>query len=517
MLPPAYAGKVRVPTTHILYEHELRHTNQYGWLGPGFLVYYLIDAIVRGYQGIWTERDARDHSDGPDAPTEVVANGPGGGAVGHRPRWANGGSTGGRGGRRPCCAQERTGFSCPPPSPGSTRPWDFTRPVRGQRRRRRRGGVQRRRTPAARRPARHPGLFSAGHGGGRHRWPRSGRRARAEGRGQRARRARAVAAAARPADGRLPAQAGLPQGAALWNNPAGPGDALTVVENSPAPDPGAARPGTRGLRVRGDVDATATAVRVRLLTPAGQPVALAPDAAGQPRTEVTATLAAPGPATGPGAGRRQFEAVLELADPAAPSARSISGCVVDTPTGLVAEAFTGQLCGLQLALVDDPHRRSPVRRPARPTRSWSSTSTPARRSHPALLGDQARARRMVRYPIANEMRPLPARWTHRPCGLACRCGWARSSSSGSPARDLEDLLRRRADRRGTPPSAPAGPLTTRISFRWRMRLSWDGPDSGSATFGRTVPATEPVARLHPRPASAARRSPPSCRTTTTAG
>ena len=483
VLPPAYAGKVRVPKTHILYEHELRHTNQYGWLGPGFLVYYLIDAIVRGYQGIWAERDAREHSDGPVAPTEVVANGPGGGAVGTplANRWVYWRS----GGRTTVLRAGADGVLHAPSVPGSTRPWDFSARFEANV-----GDVVEVVSSAGARPLpavllAAPGLFSAiavaaGTGG----------RARVDVPERKVTVSVPAELALWPLPHDLPTdaylQAGLPQGAALWSNPAGPGDALTVVENSSAPDPGAARPGTRGLRVRGDVDATATVVRVRLLTPAGQPVALAPDAAGQPRTELTATLAAPGPATGPGAGRRGFEAVLELADPAAAFGEVHLGVLVDTPTGLVAEAFTGQLCGLQLALVDDPAPAQPGPQTGEADEVVVLDFATSPQVTPALLGDQARARRMVRYPIANEPRAQPA--AGAPSLRPRMPLWmGEVQLVGVTRTDLEDLLRRRADRRGTPPNAPAGPLTTRISFRWRMRLSWDGPDSGSATFGPPFP------------------------------
>jgi RHS repeat-associated protein len=45
--------------TAVLYEHELRHTNQYGWFGPLFLVVYLIDCLVNGYSGSLLELDAQ--------------------------------------------------------------------------------------------------------------------------------------------------------------------------------------------------------------------------------------------------------------------------------------------------------------------------------------------------------------------------------------------------------------------------------------------------------------------------
>jgi RHS repeat-associated protein len=66
--PPAYDGKVAIPKNEALYEHELRHTNQYAWFGPFFHLglpifgVYVWDVILHGYQDAWLERDARDHA-----------------------------------------------------------------------------------------------------------------------------------------------------------------------------------------------------------------------------------------------------------------------------------------------------------------------------------------------------------------------------------------------------------------------------------------------------------------------
>jgi len=66
--PPAYGGKVAIPKNIALYEHELRHTNQYAWFGPFFHLglpifgVYLWDVILHGYYDARLERDARDHA-----------------------------------------------------------------------------------------------------------------------------------------------------------------------------------------------------------------------------------------------------------------------------------------------------------------------------------------------------------------------------------------------------------------------------------------------------------------------
>jgi RHS repeat-associated protein len=71
--PPAYGGKVAIPKNKALYEHELRHTNQYGWFGPFFHLglplfgVYEWDVLLNGYVNSRLERDAQDH-DGLSAP-----------------------------------------------------------------------------------------------------------------------------------------------------------------------------------------------------------------------------------------------------------------------------------------------------------------------------------------------------------------------------------------------------------------------------------------------------------------
>lgn len=66
--PPAYGGAVTIPGSQALYEHELRHVNQYGWWGPFFHLglplfgIYEWDVILHGYQNARLEVDAREHA-----------------------------------------------------------------------------------------------------------------------------------------------------------------------------------------------------------------------------------------------------------------------------------------------------------------------------------------------------------------------------------------------------------------------------------------------------------------------
>ena len=66
--PPAYSGTVTIPKSQALYEHELRHVNQYGRWGPFFHLglplfgVYEWDVILNGYQNAGFEKDAREYS-----------------------------------------------------------------------------------------------------------------------------------------------------------------------------------------------------------------------------------------------------------------------------------------------------------------------------------------------------------------------------------------------------------------------------------------------------------------------
>lgn len=486
ILPRAYQGRVRMPRKQALYEHELTHTKQYARWGPFFLLglplfgAYEWDWLLHGfsYADMVFENDARDHSEGPDAPTPVVATstaGLGGVATSLSQQWVYWRASG----NIQVLRAGPDGVLHGPSVPGSTKPWEFTAPFEANPGDNVEVASSAGACPLPPAILATPGLLIA-----------TAVLARPDGRAGVNVPVRPTTLAAPgelalwplardlPDDGYL--RTGLPQGAALWTTPAGGNDGLNVAENTPAPDPGPARPAARALRVRGDVEAAATAVRVFLLDGADQPVPLTPDPAGAARTEAAGALGAPAGA------RRPFTAELELLSPAAAFGQVYLAVVADTPTGPTAEAFTVYLCGLQAALIDDPAPAQPGAVPGEADEVVVVDFDASPRDTPALLADQARARRMVRYRIANAPRPLVAGGAPvlRPrmplwMGELQLVGVARAA--------LEDLLRRRADRRAVPPGAPAGPSTTRISFRWSLRLEWDGPDSASAAFAAPYP------------------------------
>jgi YD repeat-containing protein len=484
ILPRAYGGKVRLPKAQALYEHELRHTNQYSWLGPFFHLglplfgVYEWDVILHGYRDAWTERDAREHSEGPDAPgakpgpvaggrlavenladawvywrvgtdTQVLRCGPDGALTRSTARGAShasdyvdpftssvgsvakiGASTGSR--PLPATLLDIPGFL-------------VSRTVR---------------EGAGGRPTIDvtPGSVALDSPAELTFWP-----------------------VLRDLPSADYSHVGLAQGAALWTQPNAPGQ-LTVAEGAAAPDPGDARPRERFLRVLGRVDAASTAVHVRLYNAAGNTIDLAAaDPDDPPVNEVTAALSAATAASG----QRSFEATLRPADPASAFGPVQLAVIEETPAGTKIDAFTVQLCGFQVSLVDDPAPTQPGTAPGEADEVIVVDFGASPRGTLADLSGQTRARRMVQYRIANERRPLPSGGTPvlRPrmplwTGEAQLVGVTRG--------DLEDLLRRRADRRGAARSV-TGPQTTRISFHWQLRLTWDGPDAAAATFGPPFP------------------------------
>lgn len=484
ILPTAYQGKVRLPLSQSLYEHELRHTNQYGWLGPFFHLglplfgFYEWDVILHGYRDAWTERDARAHAEGPPAPVEVTATDAGGVAVPQLGRtwvyWRHGGTT-------QVLRTQPDGLLRASLVPGSDRPADYTQPFTALPGTFVDVAASRGAKPLPADVLATPGLFTnhevvaTASGAGTIEIPRPTLTLEA------------------PSELSLwpllwepptPAYAttGLPQGEALWNPPDGPGS-LTVTEGSPAPAaPANARPATRWLRLRGQVDATTTAGRIRLINAAGQRIPLAPTPpATTPVDEVPITLGAPTTA-----GTRGFEAVLKPADAATAFGPVQVAVLADTPAGPAADAFTVHLCGLQLGLVDDTTPTQPGAVPGEADEAVVVDFDASPQAVLRTLSGQTRARRMVRYRIANEPR-VPATGgtpTLRPrmplwMGEVQLVGLART--------DLEDLLGRRAERKNVQAGTPTGPQTTRLSFDWRLRLSWDGPDANSAMFAAPFP------------------------------
>jgi hypothetical protein len=272
---------------------------------------------------------------------------------------------------------------------------------------------------------------------------------------------------------------GLPQGAALWT-----GSGLNVTEGGAAPAAAAAAtPGPRQLRVAGSVDARATGVNVQLLSMTGTPIALR--AAGAVTQEATATLGAAS------AGRRPYEALLQLDDPAAAFGNLqvvVEGVGAAQPELAVATVLC---CGWQIALVDD-HDANPDGRTAGAVRTAADDrvvvdfdqSPQATRSD---IAAQSRARRMVIYRFANHRRRLdPA----APAGAGnpevlkpqMPLWMAELQMIGVTRAALEEHLALRYQRELHGLVDPWTPRTVRLELGWRLTLQWDGVDSNSPAF-----------------------------------
>ncbi|MGW3895474.1 hypothetical protein ACWD6L_09770 [Micromonospora profundi] len=275
----------------------------------------------------------------------------------------------------------------------------------------------------------------------------------------------------------------LPPGAEVWT-------ATDPVDGTPAPAAVAPhRPVERGLRIEGQVDGAATRVRLRLQTAAGVALLLrtgiavdAPTAA-----EVTATLA---PADG---GVRTFTATVFLADAAAAFGPVEVLVVAEGPAVPHVESFTMHLCGLQTALVDDPtaQDRGPLCGEADELQVVDFLRSP--QDTEPLLHAATRVRRMVRYHLRNERRPLVAGGPDR-LRPQMPMWMGEVQFVGVTDAHLRDLLRRRYARSAVsdppdPAANPAPPRKLRIDWTWNLRLSWDGPDDNADAV--TAPMQNP--------------------------
>ncbi|MFB6837225.1 hypothetical protein [Streptomyces sp. NPDC056361] len=259
---------------------------------------------------------------------------------------------------------------------------------------------------------------------------------------------------------------GLPQGAQLWTDPGGVGGALTVTEGAPAPAGPA--PVRRGLRVEGTAGPGAVEVRLQVRTLAGARVPLAAESDGWVRAVL---------GTDQG-GRRTFRAVLQpaAADPPLGTVRVF----VDAPGLPVArtDAFTVQLCGVQLDLRTEP-QSEPAPADERIVVDFGTSPLADARA----LAGEARARRMVIHPLQNRVRPIVdlGNYVLRP---QMPLWLGEVQLLGLTAAELTGLLQRRFFRAhglsGTPPRGDR----LRLEFSWRLTLGWDGPDMNA----RATPA-----------------------------
>jgi hypothetical protein len=303
----------------------------------------------------------------------------------------------------------------------------------------------------------------------------------------------------------------IPQGRAFWAQ-------RPALELEPAPAPehphaerglllhGIAEPGAETARVRVYHETRKAWVKLREgptdMDPAG-------------KDEVTAVLASQGDT-------RTFEKIVYFRKPS-DAFGPVSIVIVCEKKGAkpVVGAFSAQLTGVQGALVNDHpdndgnHQlddgaaardtdgsvRGPVRGEADERIVVDFTASPTdgaahgNTQTPTNLAqrDNGRARAMAVYYIrANRQRPL-ARTAVSVAQNEMPLWMAELHLVGTKKADLEDLLLRRKHRR------PREPATLTLGYRWKVEISWKGPDHGlEATryFGNLDASTQRERRPH---------------------
>jgi outer membrane protein OmpA-like peptidoglycan-associated protein len=300
---------------------------------------------------------------------------------------------------------------------------------------------------------------------------------------------------------------GFDQGATMWR--AAPGDPqggrphpvasnLALTENSPAPAPSAnARPKERGLRIEGLIDPNATGVKIKIFDANNNPIQLRPSfGAANTVLEITGTLGSP---PNPGA-PVPFTGDVFLFDAVNAFGRLRIQMESVGLTPPVIESSSAQLCGLQIALVDDHtanqngQQRGPLLGEADEKIIVdflnSPLSMPAQNA-PNPMSGQSRARRMATYHLANQNRlldPAASAGPNNPQVLKPQMPlWmGEFHIVGMNQPQLTDLMTRRYHRQhGT----QTGQLVhLNLALDWQITLTWDGPDSNSPSFaGQGLP------------------------------
>ncbi|MBK8258891.1 MAG: hypothetical protein IPK82_40310 [Polyangiaceae bacterium] len=268
---------------------------------------------------------------------------------------------------------------------------------------------------------------------------------------------------------------GIAQGGSLWTSTTGSGN-LTVAHGSVANGTGdrtgtpgtRVRVGERGLVVRGQVDASATGVNIQVRDTGGTPIPLKTSPTATAANELAATLAAPAS----GAATRDFEAVLFFDNP---SSRFGPVTVRAESAGLSPNAAATSavlLAGVQMALVNDTvsnvdgRTAGPVPTEADERVVIDFLASP--QANLANLSAQTRARRMIVYTMSHRLRSLGTRTVRRP---EMPMWMIELHLIGVNASTLLPFLQQRA----------GGARRLQLAATFRLRTSWDGPNSASTT------------------------------------
>jgi hypothetical protein len=253
---------------------------------------------------------------------------------------------------------------------------------------------------------------------------------------------------------------------------------LKVIENSRAPaPPDAVRPRERAVSVEGTVDARVSAVKIQLIDAAGKPVALLADPrkreAKNELLEMDATLADKG-----SGGKRAFSAKLYFARAAEAFGPVQVLARTDGLTPNVIGVASCLLTGVQIALVADPadgKKAGPVGGEADEKIIVDFIESP--KKSVKEITAQTRARRMVVFDQGIRSRPASDRKGASTIPTPEMPLWmAELHLLGLTAATVADLLSRRQNAGASAQLA--------LQPQWRLRLFWDGPDSGSLAKGK---------------------------------
>jgi hypothetical protein len=279
---------------------------------------------------------------------------------------------------------------------------------------------------------------------------------------------------------------GMNQGTALWTHPNAAGN-LTVTENSAAQAPlSTMRPRERGLKIEGNIDSRATGIRIQVLDSNGNAIQLHDSIAATVAVqEINGTI---GSAQG---NVKSFEAAIFFADAANAFGQVQIFLRSDGIAQPIIEVLQVQLCGFQIALVDDHEantngqQRGPVKGENEEKIIVDFLNSPEQTL--VDLSAQTRSRRMVTYDITNHQRllnPSNPLGANNPMVIKPQMPmWMiEFQVIGITEQQFRDLIIRRYFRDNSGIIDPFTPHALRIELRWSLTLSWDGPDVNSPSF-----------------------------------
>ncbi|HEX7939345.1 MAG TPA: hypothetical protein VF483_10165, partial [Gemmatimonadaceae bacterium] len=284
---------------------------------------------------------------------------------------------------------------------------------------------------------------------------------------------------------------GLTQGGAAWTSATGSGTLNpregTVAAASPH------RPPVRALNVVAESDAAATGMTFQLMDTVGNLLNLRDPT--NTATQVTSVVGIS--TTASSASQAAFQASLVLDNAQAAFGPVMLLITTSGRTPPAMDAFLLELCGVQIALVDDTvanangSQAGPLRLENAGTGATLAGDETLvadflhspQADRPAI-SDQTRIRRMMTYRIGFATRALdstqPSSAANPQVAKPQMPMWmAELEWVGLTQTQLQDLMLRRYKKDNNGVVNAGNPLTLAIAATWRLTLSWDGPDIDS--------------------------------------